>query len=1537
MESFEVLRTKGLLQEGFEGRDITHLFNRNTYISESRSGWDLFQETGGLSPDEYIIAIYTILNYKKIKDLSKYDKVLSKFHMEASKITCRNELDDETSLKYKLIILTSSININHLIRWTPEYDEHRQLLKGLIIDKGASLGDLARYLRAGDTQSDEANFTTPAGLRSINLKELKYLYARTLKDEGYSMDNCSAALYSEWMNIYDVMRNLIIDHHLTLQDIYNLLEFHWPDKINIAMLYFSVKSNIEDLRVTDGEIIEEIKRFINDRSYNVIEMYKSWVQYEYITRENDMKLLSKLLGYQNVIIEYDPFKSTPFIIESFRSVYSLETRAKDGIRMFNRMKVSEGIPFIYYRESGENVFSKVYRGDIRRSILSSSRTAIPGKIYITIWTGGSSLTSYSTATYTIKTNEIELPIIEEIWRTKTIDLLEKTFSSKLIQTKKTKIKGSFYIYSVEFDRSTFLDVVLNDSVFNKYLYVDEITSTLKAHIQLRFTSTMGTATGYKTYDDTSTDWKKSVLKCNVKSVIVHPGGRFLVESSIVENRKPSELTTPISESRTPESKFEAEAEVEFASKILDQSIGGKVITKIVNYESKEGEKMIKFTISDSDNIDIITSFIETMKKLITIYFRYNLKNEYLLLLTTVPEDVPEKYVPQKMTSGRKRRTESGPIKTKLQHLRDLDDILFETGYARSCPPAKQPIPISEAEAKVYRGIPTSIVKREHITSLSSGSLQPLRSLSESRLSVRSSLSSSRLPVRSSLLSSRLPPLRSSLRSLSSSRLPPLRSLSSRLPPLRSRLPPQEIKSTDVEPRSISESKDTAIVYKGNVLKFPNADGGYYYFIGNEKFPFVGVKPNPTDSVDSVDIYPYVPCLYVASQHKTIKDWQEGKIVEGGRKKPSKKVTLSGRILPFLGRGVLLSKLDKLVSVGDEEKDVAYGRLGMLDSKSSFLQCLLEAVRDRRYMNSNDKLKYVNELRVQMGEEINPGVTRQELYDLAETEIREDLKNINVFLDPRLHFRALEELFGVTIYTFIKEGMLEIPRHRIHHIKPFKYRNVVMIYKDGNRCELIFSTNRIYSHKIKPLYSLFLRAHGTYTWSEVSEAGDVDRTKFYLRSDLYTSVYFYGEVLKSYATRQYIDNYGKVRGFLTKVNDTEVFIAVIPSEPVNIPTLNIANFKPPRPDIAEILSMFKHMSPSGINQHGVWYPILDIRYGIFVYAIGGEEGLKVGQLQSQREEEEKKEVRLSPSEMSSKSEIQPRLTSRSRLSSRSRLPPLRSRLPQSRVSPSVIPPDPLGLYKTISILDDKSQLVLDVILQFIDWIYSIYLFDSPFGSIDQFFEAYVSTGGEYEEYDISGIRDYNYLPHDVSINRAIEFISFAVPVLVRDEKLWMYSYEFDIRIRYHLKQTFSMILSKKIPEKIVGLVSFFREDVNTVLIIGDRNLRTWTKDELREDRFSFVIRDKVKPNAIEPYMYGSYLVQNTSSLNESLAIALHWNKYSVNRRYVSLEETIDVDYVIYSEKEGKLVVKNTNFKTSSSSYLEVIRYSFDKFGALLRMF
>nr|QBK93044.1 MAG: uncharacterized protein LCPAC403_01780 [Pithovirus LCPAC403] len=1297
MDTFESLK-----QKGFEG-DLYSFFKRGVDIGPKRAGWELFLEIKSLSPSEYISAFYSLLGDKRVKEIEEHEEKLRNFYDNVLKTICKNSLDDKTSLKYKLIFLTDSLNIRFLVKQTASYDRNKQRLKELIIDEGYSLADLSSKM------TEKPDITS--------------LFAKTLEGEGWSVETrldeindwrvehkekevvCPSVLYSEWRNIRDVMWRLVFNEELLLVEIYEQLRISWPLKIDVAMLYYMVSERT-------NAIIIEIQKFLNDMSFGVDEKYKNWLDQEKIIREKNMEMLNNLLWHQYVLLENcKPLSSTFFIIKSFISTYSLENYDRDGTKIFNRMKISRGIPFIYYRESSKNVYSKIYKGteNLKSVVLSESDTSIPGKIYITIWTGK---LAYSTAIYTIRTNELEL-VIQEIWKAEIQSLLEAAFGSMLIQTNKTKIKGSFSIYSAKFHRASFLDVILNDSIVSKYLYIDESSGlqSSKSTLQIKFTSTMGLSSGYIMHDNTSTEGKKSVLTCNVEPKIVHQGDVYKIVTRDVD------------------------------------IISGKVTTEVVNHESETEKDFIKLTLVNSDNIDVIISFISTMKRIIDRYDTYGLQREYKLLLLPTKTKIPEKYVQEKTSHERKRRQG----KSKLQALNKLDPTLFFVGYARKCEVDKQPEHVSEEEAK----------------------------------------------------------------------------------------------------QLISDGID--------VLSFPTVDGNTYYFRGNNEFPFVGVIPNPTEKIN---IYPYVPCLYATSQTKSIKNWRAGIVL---KKKPSQKLIRTDRILTFKSIGVLPLNVDRIISIGQDKAE--YRRRGMIRSPSSFLQCVLEVI-GGEYSRAKNKLDYVNDLRVKLSQQINPGVMKQELYDLDEKEITSNIENTEIFLDPCLYFRALEELFEVAIYIFTKNGML-IPRFRIHHIKVFKNRNAILIYKNIDQCELIYSESptkkitTIFSNT--HLYQSFLKVHGTYTWSRAPQG-------LYLRVDLYSSIYFYGHVLQSLATHQYIDSYGKVRGYLTTINDVEVFIAVMPSQPENIITI-LDSFKPPQPDIKIVLDIFPQFRPTGVNVHGVWYPILDIQYGIFVYASGVSELYKL----------------FGPSE-------------------------------------------PLGFYESSSSTEDTRHMILNVVLQVIDWIYTIFLLEAPQGTIDMFFNLHVSHGNDkIHPYDISDISYYNILPRNVNIDRAIEFANVAVPGLIKDRRLWMYSKPFDMRIRYHLKETFSMIMQKELPERIIGLWSSFKHEVNTVLIIGDKNLRNWVKDELRDGRNSLIIKDKVNSKSLEPYIYKTYMVQNVDSLDEALAVALHWNRYVVNIR-TSDKKVTDVDYAVYNSRDE--VIK-TNFD-ESDSYLQVIEYSYERYGAMLPM-
>ena len=158
------------------------------------------------------------------------------------------------------------------------------------------------------------------------------------------------------------------------------------------------------------------------------------------------------------------------------------------------------------------------------------------------------------------------------------------------------------------------------------------------------------------------------------------------------------------------------------------------------------------------------------------------------------------------------------------------------------------------------------------------------------------------------------------------------------------------------------------------------------------------------------------------------------------------------------------------------------------SPGSLIHCVAFAVQDPEYMNRDEKEKeeYVTIRRRQIAEMVDPLTYKQELYDMDTKEITRRVGDPEVFLDPYLYYRGVEELFQVNIFvfnpneplqpitgiqTFNTPGpIVEVPRCKLSHIRiPRLDRRSIIILKhwgaetDALRyphCELIVSLGRV---------------------------------------------------------------------------------------------------------------------------------------------------------------------------------------------------------------------------------------------------------------------------------------------------------------------------------------------------------------------------------------------------------------------------------------------------------------------------------------------
>ena len=184
-------------------------------------------------------------------------------------------------------------------------------------------------------------------------------------------------------------------------------------------------------------------------------------------------------------------------------------------------------------------------------------------------------------------------------------------------------------------------------------------------------------------------------------------------------------------------------------------------------------------------------------------------------------------------------------------------------------------------------------------------------------------------------------------------------------------------------------------------------------------------------------------------------------------------------------GVLPDNLKSLLfffkNFNSSRSDVVYnvGRvgLGIRQSKSSFLECVMKALKQDIFSENRDnnlpvttdvidaKIKETRAMLGRIAKET--GICAQEFFDYSPEEMEKEIADVDVYLDPRKTFRLLEEFYKVKIYIFSKNkagGFLEIPRHthgHLHYVNRFKYTILLFDHSGSERdhstynlCELI---------------------------------------------------------------------------------------------------------------------------------------------------------------------------------------------------------------------------------------------------------------------------------------------------------------------------------------------------------------------------------------------------------------------------------------------------------------------------------------------------
>ena len=720
----------------------------------------------------------------------------------------------------------------------------------------------------------------------------------------------------------------------------------------------------------------------------------------------------------------------------------------------------------------------------------------------------------------------------------------------------------------------------------------------------------------------------------------------------------------------------------------------------------------------------------------------------------------------------------------------------------------------------------------------------------------------------------------------------------------------------IEPNEVDAWRQKRIgpaLKERQIMPFPKDNPRWNFVCPDDDNPYPGVKLN--HDLPNRDKFPYIPCCFKKDQmtpgvNSHYRDYVENKApdrrvgAKAEKKISTRKILVPDRVA-FLPRAV--ENIVKRYS--DEYIDMV--RYGIIYTPNSLLHCVCVAVDDPNYFRQpTDEMKeaYVTRIRQHMLATILPSLLKQELYDHSDAEIMDLFRDNSKFLDPALFYRAVEETFNINIYVFAPPppsgdetelGALDIPRFKIFHSRPLRlHRPTVVIMKTWGsesdalkypQCELIVDYDNDNSQIVKLFGPEMTEVcHGalqdtlrTMTWSVSS-----DETL-----KVHSNIYYYIDHLNLFQlppVSQFIDYNGKMRALTLNISPGQnITIATIPSPPENLPVSTDISRVP----LQTAIEIFGE--PTGVTRDssshvdGLWFQIMDIRFGEYVPVIPtpGLENVPSG------------------------------------------------------------PPNPI-ISTGVNITGRLSKLrrALNIITQITRWLYELArskqnidpnTFASQFMIMDQ---AQIPDSADY--YDLSNIP--RRLPNVETAQEAIRIMEPLAPTLFNQGRLVMYSPVFADRIVKMLRD-YSNLRYGIPPEHVEFIENFYETEsdfipiLNSKIFINERDLNSWLTSLKSSQNYSryFNIRRKIEIAmgfSPDPFLFQDdfgkiFIIQNVvgGSKAKAMAVAHTWYNYRVN--IGSEPSPLDVVpiHMVYGISSASALVPVEDNTNNQDNFLKLVYY------------
>lgn len=380
--------------------------------------------------------------------------------------------------------------------------------------------------------------------------------------------------------------------------------------------------------------------------------------------------------------------------------------------------------------------------------------------------------------------------------------------------------------------------------------------------------------------------------------------------------------------------------------------------------------------------------------------------------------------------------------------------------------------------------------------------------------------------------------------------------------------------------------------------------------------FIDVKASVSPAI--IPVYPYIPHCFrrIHIEEDPLKSEGSGFSKFYLNQEESEKYKIksdyihkTNKILSVESKGKLDSDVLEILDTYSKKKDQStFYRFGVPKSPNSLLHSILIALFDPEYEKTKNREKYIQDVRRTIANEIRPELLKQELYDKSLEEIQDMLGNVELYLDPQIYYRALEEFFHINLYTYghiqgkyaPKDADIEllVPRHLLFHVQAYRERKTLLVLKNWGgstdllehpQCELIMEDRKgtspvaLFDPEMGEIhYNIMKDTHNVYAWK-------IYASSMLQRLSVPSIQLDYSLIFKDTIQSQVIDEYGKLRAIFFKIDQTEMVMFVHPSQPVSAPNKTLCvdteNIRIPKAPLKLVLDNFGEPQQITKNHEG----------------------------------------------------------------------------------------------------------------------------------------------------------------------------------------------------------------------------------------------------------------------------------------------------------------------------------------------------------------